>query len=284
MTEAQIAELPIEERHQLADELAQKISLDSQKSYSKAEIEELFTFFRLASSIGDHQNGGKVFQALQPILHRFFDEGNDPETAIDFLIEWSLLAISITTERTDRFVSMPVYLDLLDVLDNAPEEFQYKRGRVILQLSLHFQQWREKGGVDDDLADEDLSLLEDAVEMAEEMMDEFLNTAEEKGKYDEVLQGHRALFRYYLNVQKPNDAVAQMKAIIQTLPQTTDYHPSQTAEAQILLGQLFSQFKKWQTALKYFTMAKEQFEELGEEYEMNMFQAEGWMEECEKHL
>lgn len=284
MTEAQIAELPIEERHQLADELAKKISLDSQKSYSKDEIEELFTFFRLAASVGDHENAGKVFQALQPILHSFFDAGSDPETAIDFLIEWSLLAISITTEKTDRFISMPVYLDLLDVLDNAPEEFQYKRGRVILQLSVHFQQWREKGGVDDDLADEDLSMLEDALELAEELMEEFLNTAEERGKIEEVLLGHRALFRYYLYVQKPNDAVAQMKAIMETLPQTADYHPSQLADAQIVLGQLFSQFKKWQTALKYFTLAKEQFEELGEEYEMNMYQAEGWMEECERHL
>jgi tetratricopeptide (TPR) repeat protein len=204
--------------------------------------------------------------------------------ALDFLIDWSLLAIGIMIEKPDQFVSMPVYHDLLDVMDSAPEEFQYKRGRVYLQMATHFRQWLEHGGVEDELDAEDAQLLNSATEAAEAVMEEFLEVAEAREKFEEWVAGHRALLRYYLLIKKPNDAVAQLKAIMEILPRTPDYHPSQLAETQILLGQLFSQFAKWQTARKYFDMARETFEELGEEFEMHMYQAEGWMEECDKHL
>ena len=148
----------------------------------------------------------------------------------------------------------------------------------------HFSYWLERGGKREKLAEEDLQMLEDAGAGFEALYEEIVDAAEELADYDAAVRLYNIAAEYYFLVEKPNDAIGCMKAVLEDLPNTSDYVPAARGEQLLELGKVFLQFKKYSVAIKYFTEAVEVFEDAGEEFELHALQAESWMNNAEKQM
>lgn len=86
---------------------------------------------------------------------------------------------------------------------------------------------------------------------------------------------HAALF---------NEAQRVRKRIVQTWEGAADVPAELRAEAYFSLGMLYTEFQKWQAALPHFQKAQALYAEAGPQHEPFMWQAEGWVEQCQQQL
>lgn len=280
----QLEALDPEALFDLAEELSSNYDLDTSKDYSQEEIEDVFKLLHASFLTGDVGKAAEAYGCLEVVCKRASAGGADRETCLDNLMEWGLMAVRFTQEEATNFVCMPTYEDLLQEFEAAPDELQYKKARILLLIAHHYQFWKNNGGLAEELPAAQRERLDAIQNEAEGAMESFIETASEAGKWEEVVRGHRALFRYYLSSKKPNDAIAEMKAMIEVLPQLPDYHAADSGDAYVTLGQLFVEYRKFGPAKKYFEKARDIYADAGEELEMFMYQAEGWIDECNKHL
>ncbi len=150
------------------------------------------------------------------------------------------------------------------------------------QLLRHYNYWLGQGGNEELLADEDKEFVQTSIAEYDDTWDAAYEIAEADEDYVIIVKLFRNASQYYLQTQQPNDAIACLKDALEEIPKTPDYHPSDSAELLMQIGQLFMAFKKWDIAIRYFNQALEIYHEGGEELEMLAFQAEGWIEEANK--
>lgn len=287
-----------EEIDQLIKERQEKYDIDTPEGYDKDDIGELFelmhslqyrqqvkqreTYSRQvlnSQDTSDLEQASRVFHSLEGIIAEFRENGDDLEHALDYQIEWTLMAIQYNEEVRSDFTAYPIYRQLFDDFDTVPEHLQYKLSRVKLQLAHHYQVWLDNGGEPDVLDEDEREFLEDVLEGFEEECEAQIEAGEEREDWECTTTLKRSLYRYYLANRRPNDAIAYMKLLAKDLPNTEDYHEADLADLYMELGQLFKEYRKYKPALKYFEKAKAIFDEEGEDLEIFAAQAESWIDE-----
>lgn len=263
---------------------ADKFNFEEEREYSKEEIRDVFRYLYALMLENDHEQASHVLNSLRPIIDRFGEKKEDFEAAFDFLMEWSQLAIRLTPEDKNEFTCMPVYLDLLEVLNTAPAALKYKTAKVRLQMAVHYDLWLNRGGNIDSLPEEDYELLAAARETFLQEAPGYLEQAKAGKDADACVALLRNLSRYYLNENQPNEALKYMKEIPDHLPGTKEYHPADMGDVYMEIGKIFMSYKKYATAKKYFEMAREVYLSQGPDWEIVAVQAEANIETCDSFL
>jgi hypothetical protein len=282
--ESQMESKSPEELTQIAEEGFGKYEFEENKIYSVEEIEEMFRYMYAVTTAEDHEEGSRMLEGLKPALDRLTSEPPISPRVLDLLIEWSLIAIRLTPEDRTDFVCMPIYLDLLESIEKAPEDQHYKQVRVYLQMTYHYNFWLQKGGDQNLLSEEDYEILSTADETFRRLLAEYLESTKAAGNIVGQIALHRMGSRFHINGNKPNEGIEQLKAIAPLLPLAPDYHAADSGDLWLEIGKVFLNFKKYQTAKKYFVMAKEVYDSLGAEWEMISIQADAYIDACDIHL
>jgi tetratricopeptide (TPR) repeat protein len=282
--EALYHEMSPEEVEEAVVELSGKAFVDPQTGRSPQEIELLFEYMHGLTTLARHGEAGKVFNALRGIIDDFRQRTSDSTDSLQYFYEWSLLALKLTPESRNAFVSMPLYHELLETFDHGPAELRYRGVQARTQLLRHLEFWLGKDGSLDVLSEEDRDFIRAAREDYEGLHEAALEDCEERGDFLAVVRLYRNAAQYYLLLAKPNDAIVSLKEAIEYLPDTPEYHEADKADLLMQIGQIFVGYKKFQPALKYFEQAREIYESGGEDLEMLAYQAEGWIDEVRKKL
>lgn len=257
-----------------------KTSSDSLASLTKDELEQTFRYREALLLVDRVEDAANVLKGLKDKIFHFREKGGDPVSFIEFFSEWTLLAVAYTSETKQDFVCMPYYLELLDAFDEVPEAYYNDRVKAKLQLIFHYSFWKAAGGVVSNLTEEDRQMLETMQADFPAEVETQVADAEENGDFELAADLMKSLYRYYLSLKKPNEAITWLKAVIEILPQTPDFKQTELADLNLDLGKILYGYKKYTAALRYFEKAKEIYAAGGEELETQFLQAEVWVEDC----
>ena len=206
---------------------------------------------------------------------------SDPKLFLDFFSEWTLLAVAYTKENKQDFVCLEYYRELLDAYGDFSDTNYNDLVKTKLQLIFHYSFWKDGGGSFSNLADDEREWLENMQTNFPTEVEGRTAEAEETGDFQLALDLMKSMYRYYLSLKKPNEAITFLKAAIETLPKTDDFKEAELGDLNLDLGKILFGYKKFTAALRYFEVAKDIYERGGEETEMKFYQAEGWVEDCE---
>ncbi len=245
-------------------------------------ITELFEWTLGNAHAGEREASMEGYQLLDHAISDFTARHPEAEATFDFRYEWSMLAGRFIPEQRERFACLPIYRDLFELLESAPPSRQHLAVRARLFVMKHQRYWLDQGGKANKLSAEELEWLDELEHGYEEASDNAMTTAEARGDSEVVVQLFRDAAQYYFFTQAPNDGIACLKSALEELPKVPGYIPADSAHLLMEIGQVFLSFKKPAIALKYFTQAKDIYEEGGEDMEMEAFRAEGWIDECKK--
>lgn len=278
----QLDHMDPEEIAGMSRKYAAELNLEAHEGKSSEEVEKFLEYLYVTMHLGDYEQASEIFATTELAIQDLVKRGEEPQKSMDLWIEWTLLALNFYQEEAQTFVCYPLYKALMDGFDLLDESVSWKRARVRLQLNHHYQHWLEQGGNADALDAEQRSFLEDLGQGFEEEYEQAMTEREEAEDWDALYKLQRSLYRFYIAKRKPNDAISVMKQTLETLPNTEGYHAADSADLNMEIGKVFLQYKKKAVARKYFVTAKEIFETCGEEMEMFVYQAEGWIDEADK--
>lgn len=265
-------------------QLQAEVKVEPNHGRTAAEIELLFEYLHGLVIQNLHGQAGAVFAALRPIIDDYRERLPDDEAGLEYFFDWSMMALRLTPEQRSAFVSLPLYHELFETFDEGPVSLRYRGVQARAQLGRHVDFWISKGGNLDLLDEEDREFILNAQEEYESRSEAAIEEVLEREDYVAAVRLLRNAAQFYLEHKRPNDAIASLKEALEYVPQTPNYHPTDTAELQMQLGQVFMGYGKFEVALRYFRQAKEIYEEGGEDLEILMFQAEGWIEEAQKRM
>lgn len=278
--EAQLQFKTDDELFQLVKDFSDRFDFEADVLYTKEDIDDMFNFHTVLRVLTDYETSATVFEGMKKAIDKYHKEGDDIDKALDFLADWSFMAMNYTDEKQDEFVCLPYYEEVLAAFRDAPEKFRAKELKVKLQMAHHFRYWLANDG-DIEALEEDLRhFLVKLVEHFPEVVAGVVEQKETEGHYDDAVDLSRALYRFYHHGRKPNEAVQFLKRTIELIPNSKDYVEADTADLYMSLGRLYADHSKWETARKYFQMALDIYAKQGEDFEMFVAQAEGWIDEA----
>lgn len=257
---------------------------DTERPRSTEEVEQLFELMTAHSTQGDHARAGQLFALLRDVITDYRARNVDEEKGLEYLIDWSLLALRFTPESRDEFVCMPIYRELFAAIDAGPASLKYRKVQAQSQLHRHYLYWLNNGGDTEALAEDELAFLQAAEGEYAANLEATLEAYEEAGDNGIMIKLHRNAAQFALMQQQPNDAIRHLKATRDLLPEMEDYHPADLGDVNLEIGRIFMSYKKYEVSLRYFNEALDIYREGGEELEMFAYQAEGWIEEVRKMM
>ena len=247
-------------------------------------LNTLFDLMEAIKASGDIERSADLFFALKPLTLKLIEQPGQQEEGLSLLAEWSLNAMTFTPESKTDFACFPVYEELFANYAAAPPQFRIKEAKAKLQLVHHFRYWVATGGETIALDPAVLAFLNEHHDGYLVEIEEIIQQREAAEDWESVFELCLILYRYYRYNRRPNQAIANLKKVIETLPLTKDYEPALKAERLLELGTVYREYKKYETAIKYFDMARSIFDELGEDYEMFSIQAEALAEESQGNM
>lgn len=282
--ESQIEGLSPEELQQIAEAGAGRFEFEEGKTFTLDETEEMFRYLYAVVLLQDHEEGSRMLDGMKDVIDAQLASGEDADRATDFLVEWAIVAIKHAPESREEFACLPLYEDVIEQLGAAGPVHLHKQVRMRLQLAYHYELWISRAGNPEALTEEELAMLESAEETFLSEWERALTEATARQDAEARLNLHRLMARYYQTRNKPNEAIEQLKLILPLLESKRDYHPADKADLYMDIGRMFLQYKKYQTAKKYFALALEIYQAQGEEWEMIAMKAEAYLEECNAQL
>lgn len=287
--------LPIENRMQLKtqEEMEEIISLGDSTypenfpdSMKQSEIEFLFDYYYSHHLMGSEiEEENRVLEALRPILENFLMAPENLDKGSDYFIEWGLLVINRLPEMRDSFASLPIYQELFALLEKLPEEKHYKIPQLRLQLIHHYRVWDVTPGTRPDaLTEEESRFIKGNAKEFIPQAEKLIALYEKKGDLKARTSVKQSLLRYYLTSGLPEKGIILAEELKTELPSTPEYHPGDLAEIEMDLGRIHTALEKYPEAIKFFNEAKKIYDELGEEWEMFSYKAEGQIENCEARM
>ncbi|HHG84059.1 MAG TPA: hypothetical protein ENJ82_04855 [Bacteroidetes bacterium] len=280
--EAEFEQMDVEAIFERVKTLEANLHTATTAPHNAAEIEQMFELLHGFSASGQHEKAAQVFEQLHLAIADYRSQEENQEKALHFLIDWSLQALRFTPEQQDTFVCMPIYTDLFAAIEAGPASMKYQAIRGQLQMIRHYEFWQSKGGNPEKLAEADQATLENAVSSFPEAVEAAIEAEQATETWEALVRLCRYASSFSLSKRKPNDAIGHLKMALQYLPETKEYHIADAADLNMQLGTIFLEYKKYDVAIRYFGQAKSMYESGGEELEMFVFQAEGWVEEAEK--
>jgi tetratricopeptide (TPR) repeat protein len=260
------------------------LPLEEETTYSAEQVDELFHYLHALILTDQPERATQVFDALKPAIDAQIADPAQQEQGLENLMEWALEAIRLVPESRSTFVCMPIYHELFEAFGDAQGRHAIQLTRARLQLLRHIDFWVSKGGVVGDLDEADQELIGEIGEGIQAELDAKLEVCKSNGWIKEAIQLHRGMATLRLSQSEPNEAIAHLKQVAELIPSLRDAQPTDLGDQYIDIGRLFFGFKKYATALKYFTQAHEQFTALGEDYEVFAMQAETLMEDCQQMM
>jgi tetratricopeptide (TPR) repeat protein len=249
------------------------------------EIETLFEYLQGLIMLNRHVEASAAFNALRLIIDDFREKHPNDDQGFDYFYEWSLLALRLTPESRSEFVSLPLYRELFATFDNGPVKHRYRGVQARAQLTRHYDFWLgTKNGNPDLLEEDDRAFILAAREEYDALSEAAIEEVLEREDHVAAVRLLRNAAQFYLMQKRPNDAIASLKEALEYLPLTPKYHETDSADLQMQLGQIFMGYGKFEVAKRYFAQALETYTAGGEQFEMLMFQAEGWVEEAERRM
>jgi tetratricopeptide (TPR) repeat protein len=245
-------------------------------------IEELFEWMLGSAHAGEQGRPVELYHLLDTAIHDFQERHPEAEEGFDYRFEWSIAALRFVPEQRDRFVCLPIYQELFEVLEAAPPTRRHLAVRARMHVMKHLQYWQNQGGKNGKFSSEDAEWLDEMEHGYEEASDNALGEAEQRGDVEVVVQLYRDAAQFYFFTKQPNDGIACLKSALEEMPKVPGYIPADSAHVLMEIGQVFLSFKKPAIALKYFTQAKDIYDEGGEDLEMEAYRAEGWIDACKK--
>lgn len=280
--EQELEYMPIEEVETLVNEMKQKYDLQEARSYNHDEVDELIKYMHCSNFLGMYDQGANILDHVDPSVKQLIASGEDLERSLDFYTDCCLVALRFSSDPKNSFSNLPIYREMVETLEKVPDGYSYKLALAKLQMVYHYQAWKQSGGNVDGLEQDDQDFLNTAESVFIDELGAACEDCEKREKWDRLSAMKKSLYRYYLQVGQPNDAVQEIKAVLDILPKTDNYHEADTADLCMTLGKIFKDYKKYQVAIRYFTQAQEIYSSQGEDWEPFTMQAESWIEECEK--
>ncbi len=265
-------------------QLESKVNVEPQEGRSAPEIDLLFEYMQGLKKLDRHEEASAVFGSLRGIIDDFRKREEGSILGHEYFFEWSMLALSLVTESRSSFVTMHLYRELLETFDNGPETLRYRGVQSRGQLLRHVEYWLGKGGDMEVLEDDDREFIQAARDEYEALSEAAIDDCVDREDYVAVVRLYRNAAQYYLLLKKANEAIVALKEAIEYLPDTPDYHEVDKADMLLQIGQIFLGYGKNEIAIRYFSQAIEIYEKEGEEFEMQVYQAEGWIEEAKKRV
>ncbi len=282
--EALYHDMAPEEVEEALAELEPRIQLTPTEGRSAKEIESLFEYMQGLSTLNRHAEAAEVFTALRGIIDDYRHRHAEAVDGLEYFYEWSTLALKLTPESRSTFVSMPLYHELLETFDNGPVALRYRGVQARAQLVRHVEFWLDKNGSLENLSEEDQAFIKAARDEYEALHEAAVDDCVEREDFLPVVRLYRNAAQFYLLQQKPNDAIVCLKEAVEYVADTPDYHETDKADLLLQIGQVFLGYTKFDIALRYFDQAYKIYEEAGEDFEIQMYQVEGWMDEARKRM
>lgn len=282
--EAFYAEMHQEDIEPHVNDLAPQARLELHSGLTRQEIETLFEYMQGLLLLNRHEDASKVFDALRRVIDDYRKRFPSDENGLEYFYEWSLLALRLTPESRSRFVSLPLYQELFETFDEGPERLRYRGVQCRAQLVRHVDFWLSKGGSLDSLEEEDRAFIQCARDEYEARSEAAIEEVLEREDYVAAVRLLRNAAQFYLLHSRPNDAIACLKEALEYLPMTPNYHEVDSADLDMQLGQIFMGYGKFEVAKRYFAQARQIYGDGGEEFEVQMLQADGWVEEAQSRL
>jgi tetratricopeptide (TPR) repeat protein len=251
---------------------------------SAQEIERLFEYMQGLNTLNRHAEASQVFLALRGIIDDYRARHTDALDGLEYFFEWSMLALKLTTESRSTFVSMPLYYELLETFDDGPVGLRYRGVLARGQLTRHIEFWLSKGGNLASMPEEDQAFVQAARDDYENLHEAAIDDCIERDDNLAVVRLYRNAAQFFLLLQKPNDAIACLKEAVEYLPDTPEYHPTDKADMLLQIGQIFVGYTKYEISLRYFDQAFTIYEAAGDDFEIQMYQVEGWIEEAKRKM
>jgi tetratricopeptide (TPR) repeat protein len=280
--EALYTEMHADEIGPHVEELETRVKVEPHTGRSADDIESLFEYMQGLIMLNRHGEAGIVFNALRPIIDDFRERRPEDESGLDYFFEWSLLALRLTPESRSTFVSLPLYREILETFDDGPVKLRYRGVQARAQLTRHIDFWIGKGGNPELLSEEDQAFITAAKDEYESRSEAAIEEVLEREDYVAAVRLLRNAAQFYMGMNRPNDVIACFKEALEYAPLTPNYHESDSADIQMQLGQVFMGYGKFDVAKRYFVQARDIYESGGEDLEMLMFQAEGWIDEVNR--
>lgn len=254
--------------------------IPSREAIGKDELETAFRYREALVLTGREEEAIAYGSELKTLIDRYLAFNEDKEFGLGFLADWTLYAIAITPETAEDFVCLPQYEELFSAYASLPPKTYPELERARMQLLHHYLTWRDTGGKTENLSPETQAMFADLENNLLSGIEAKVDACKSAGQFQEAYELSKALQRYYLYRKQPNDSINWMKKSMAAMEEIPDHTPMQLGDLNLEMGRIFHSYKKYEVAMRYFEKARELFEQAGDDAEMRMYQAEGWMEEC----
>ncbi len=269
------------------DSFIEEYEKTTQTEKEIVEVEDLESAFRYREALllkGAEAEAAIFSGEIKKLIDAYIKGNEKIAEGLKYFTDWTLYSVALRPETADTFECMPLYEDLFAAWAKAGEGVYPDLIRARLQLLHHFLVWKENGGKFDNLPEDQQVLLRDLELNLISNLENEIPALDERGEYQSAYEIKRALQRFFLYRKQPNESIRWMKETVEAIKKTPDFKETQLADLQLELGRIFYTYKKFDAALRYFEVSFALYSQAGEDWEMKMYQAEGWIEECNKQM
>ncbi|MCS7086547.1 MAG: hypothetical protein RMM53_11820, partial [Bacteroidia bacterium] len=191
-------------------------------------------------------------------------------------VELQQLTARTVLSTPECFAERPIYEEIIAWCGDRGGKFELRRRQAEIALVNYYLEWLKIGGSADD------ERLRDLAQNLESEARSYLEKTASQPEYH--IPFRRSLAHYYLQNGKPNEAIAELKAAMELLPQHPLYSDTDTADFNLEIGLILANHKKYSAALKYLEPALDAYRRAGEAFEIHALQAEALIDECRERL
>jgi tetratricopeptide (TPR) repeat protein len=244
----------------------------SEEETNDRDLDVVFELMEGLIFVRDYERLTDVMDDARRRINRRLENDPDDERAMDRLIELNRTTIRFIQSTPDNFAEMPYFIEIVERCEGRGDKFELRKKQALVGLVGQYRKWLEMGGSADD------ERLAQWSENIEAMAQEYIEQT--SGQPEFRIPFRRTLAQFYLQSQKPNEALAQLKAAMEEAPNHPKFAPTDLADFNFEIGAVLSTYKKYEAALKYLNAALDIYREAGPDYEIYAHQTEAWIEEC----
>lgn len=255
------------------------------EDFSNEQIDQMVEAVHNALYLGNIDLSANVLELMKPVVyHRIDSTEIASEEALSYMAEWNLLALRFTPMSSEEFAELPYFMEIIYQYEKAEPKFRIMYIQTKLSLILHYLDWINNGGTLNNFSDENRKFLENLEANCENELLKDLDAMREKAELRNAIELSQAMFKFYRAQDKPNEELKMLKFLLVDIEKDEESTKADLADVNMEVAKLLANYEKFDIAQPYFQDAKSLYESLGEEYEMLMYQAEAWVEECAKHI
>jgi len=253
--------------------------------FSQDEAERFMEYLHTLMFAKHFEESAFILPFIRDYLDKMKMQAGDVVWLIELIIEWNYVAIRFISFDKNSFGEYEFLREIIDITEGKDGALKLKNRQAKLGLLTAYHYWLKQGGI---IGVFEEKIFKDEQTWIEELNNTFLPSILEElsvqtiaKNYEFVVQIKRALARYYIQNNMPNEGLVLLKELLVDLENYKEKSEAEVADLNMEIGTMLTQYKKYGSAKPYFISAKEQYEKLGEEFETFAYQAEGWIEECE---